>query len=109
MIRVGDGASTNFWHDKWLTNVSLVVSFHKIYVLDKHILDSFRDRLNVAWDLGNFRRLPRMELSKANGMIPWNWCIIFGCRINLINWLGLVMCLISSLSLQLVLSSILVC
>lgn len=41
LIRVGDETSTNFWHDKLLANMSLVVSFHRIFPLDNHKSDFY--------------------------------------------------------------------
>lgn len=43
-IRVGDGASTSFWHEKWLDDLLLAIIFHRIYALDIHKADSVRDR-----------------------------------------------------------------
>lgn len=58
-FRVGDGACTSFWQDIWLTESALAISFHSVFALNNHRLESVRDRISLGWGPDNLRRLPR--------------------------------------------------
>lgn len=64
-IRVGDGAATSFWQDKWFLDNPLATSFHRIYALDNHKSATVRDRVGIGWDLGNLLRMPRGGIDQS--------------------------------------------
>ena len=43
-IRIGDGACSSFWHDKWQDNNPLSISFHPVFALDMNCSANVRDR-----------------------------------------------------------------
>lgn len=58
-IRIGDGAYTSFWHDKWQGNNPLLIPFHRIFSLDLNRAANVKDRFLIGWNPGDLRRMPR--------------------------------------------------
>lgn len=58
-IRVGDRNNTSFWHDVWMGDTQLAISFHRIYALDLHKSTSVHDIVLLGWNLDCLRRTPR--------------------------------------------------
>lgn len=69
--RVGDGAYTSFWKDRWLIDSPLAVTFKIIIALDNHILESVREQVALGWGLKNVRRFPRGRVEQSQ----WDSCM----------------------------------
>ncbi|KAL4584913.1 hypothetical protein LXL04_009524 [Taraxacum kok-saghyz] len=57
--RLGNGESTNFWHDRWLGGRILAAEFPRVYALDSLQSISVGDRVRVGWSVVMLRRPPR--------------------------------------------------
>nr|GEX33925.1 hypothetical protein [Tanacetum cinerariifolium] len=58
-IVLGNGQSTQFWHDIWLDNMALKVKFPRLYQLENHKDDTVANKLHCPGLTSTFRRTPR--------------------------------------------------
>lgn len=64
-IRIQDGRVTSFWLDVWKGDAPLVISFHRIFSLDTHILALVGDRMLFGWNTDSLRRIPRGDIKQT--------------------------------------------
>nr|GFB58584.1 RNA-directed DNA polymerase, eukaryota, reverse transcriptase zinc-binding domain protein [Tanacetum cinerariifolium] len=58
-IVLGNGQSTQFWHDIWLDNMALKVKFPRLYQLENHKDATVANKLYCPGLTSTFRRTPR--------------------------------------------------
>nr|GEX23399.1 RNA-directed DNA polymerase, eukaryota [Tanacetum cinerariifolium] len=101
-IRVGNGMSTSFWHDQWLGDSCLRLSYPRLFALENNKLSRIYDLDTVVlsnmgdrrfWDLngdGCFRvkdvrrMLDDMLLPKSD--VPSRWVKQIPIKVNVLAW-----------------------
>nr|GEW74609.1 RNA-directed DNA polymerase, eukaryota [Tanacetum cinerariifolium] len=61
-IVLGNGQSTQFWHDIWLDNMALKVKFPRLYQLENHKDATVANKLHCPGLTSTFRRTPRSDI-----------------------------------------------